>query len=269
MNMRYHIRLPLPKLTGWVKIPDVAVWRYRKTNSFDGMVIGSPVALVAEAEFAFGVRPRWYETHRHIATSMFLYLRQFERKLPYPKPIDRGLAQRGYRVFHRTCAKCHGRYSAPGAPRGVVYNERLISEHQVGTDTARLDAVSPAFVRAANTAAATSGLTRARVTRAYVPRPLVDVWARGLYGHNGQWPSLHVLATAPDKRPKRFVVMPNAAYDLRAVGTRWRAPDHRPLKSGEYLYDGTRPGYGVDGHEFLSDLPAADRRAVLEYLKTL
>ena len=32
---------------------------------------------------------------------------------------------------------------------------------------------------------------------------------------------------------------------------------------------GSRPGYGVGGHPFLSDLPADERRAVLEYLKTL
>jgi len=29
------------------------------------------------------------------------------------------------------------------------------------------------------------------------------------------------------------------------------------------------PGYSVGGHEFLSDLPTAERTAVIEYLKTL
>lgn len=273
LNVRYHTRLAMPKTPGWVKIPDVAVWRYRDTNSFDGMVLGSPVTLIAEADFAFGVRPRWYETHRHIPTSIFLFMKSFERDLPYPGTIDPTLAREGYRVFNRACAKCHGRYAPPGTPpaqRFVLYKERLISIDQVDTDAARLDAVTPAFLQAANAPAATRGLTHARATRAYVPRPLINVWARGLYGHNGQWPSLHVLAMPPDKRPRTFIVQPDATYDLVRLGTRWRPHEPgKPLASGEYLYDGTRPGFLVKGHEFLSKLPAQNRRAVLEYLKTL
>jgi hypothetical protein len=43
----------------------------------------------------------------------------------------------------------------------------------------------------------------------------------------------------------------------------------RALKRGEYLYDGEKAGYRVEGHPFLSDLPERDRRSVIEYLKTL
>ena len=62
---------------------------------------------------------------------------------------------------------------------------------------------------------------------------------------------------------------PDAPYDVAKVGSRWT-----PLHDGEkpahgYAYDGTLPGYGVGGHRFIADLPPDDRRAVLEYLKTL
>ena len=40
------------------------------------------------------------------------------------------------------------------------------------------------------------------------------VWARGLLGHAGQWPSLAVLATKPAQRPSRFVVHGEAPLDL-------------------------------------------------------
>ena len=43
----------------------------------------------------------------------------------------------------------------------------------------------------------------------------------------------------------------------------------RPAKRGEYVYEGDKPGYRVEGHPFLSSLPERDRRAVIEYLKTL
>jgi len=273
INVRYHSKLPLPKVTGWVKIPDVAVWRYRDTNSYDGMVVGSPVTLIAEADFAFGVRPRWYNSHRHIPTSIYLFMKKFRRKLPFPGKVDLGRARAGYALFNRSCAKCHGTYAPPGTPHDkqfVIYKERLISEHEVDTDAARLNAVTPAFIKAANEPLATKGLTHARITRSYVPRPLVNVWVRGLYGHNGQWPSLAVLATPPNKRPRTFIVDTNAPYDLKNVGSGWRPyKKGQALKAGQYIYDGTKPGFLVKGHEFLSRLPAAEKRAVMEYLKTI
>ncbi|HJL18458.1 MAG TPA: hypothetical protein RMH99_22530 [Sandaracinaceae bacterium LLY-WYZ-13_1] len=261
--------LRLPEVIGWARVPDVAVWQHRDTNSFDGAADGSPVALVAEADFAFGVRPRWYEEHRHIATSMFLYLRHFERDLPFPGPIDEALATEGYEAFEARCAGCHGHYAAPGESTRPSYRERIVPVEVVGTDPARLESVTEPFVRAANAAPATRGLVHTRRSGGYVPRPLVDVWARGQYGHNGQWPDLAVLATPPEERPTRFVVDPAAPLDLERVGQRWRPADEGPPGPGEYLYDGTRPGYGVQGHPFLGAAPEGERRAILAYLRTL
>lgn len=271
LNYQRDANLELPATTGWVKIPDVAVWRYRETNSYDGVTAGSPVTLVAEADFTFGVRARWYDEHRHIATSMFLFLRDFERDLPFPGDIDAQRAQRGYEAFEDSCAKCHGSYGRPGADRRAVsYTEKLVSEDMVETDTARMDAVTTEFVDYANSITESAGLTVTRQTRSYVPRPLVNVWARGLYGHNGQWPSLAVLATMPADRPTRFAVDTVGQYDLMGVGRPWRAyPDDALLNDGEYVYDGSVAGFGVGGHEFLAELPEADRLAVIEYLKTL
>jgi hypothetical protein len=271
MNTHLGTQLELPGTTGWARIPDVLPFRYRETNSFDGVASGAPVALVAEADFVFGVRPRWYDEHRHIPTSMLMYLRRFERDLPFPGPIDTALANRGYDAFENECAKCHGHYARPGESARVSYTERIIPVGMVGTDRARLDAVTEAFVAEAERVEATRGLARTRRTGGYVPRPLVNVWARGHFGHNGQWPDLAVMATPPEDRPRRFAVSPRASLDLDRIGQRWRPllSDDEPLRPGEYRYDATRPGYGVQGHTFLSRLPSAEREAVLEYLKTL
>jgi len=99
------------------------------------------------------------------------------------------------------------------------------------------------------------------------------VWARGLFGHAGQWPSLEALATPPAERPRAFIVDTDGLYDLDRVGVRYEvmkpgAPK-RALKKSEYLYDGNQAGLHVEGHSFLSDLAAPDRKAVIEYLKTL
>ena len=255
--------------TGWAKIPDVNGFPYRETLSWDGVGRGSPVALAAEADFAFGARPEWFETHRHIATSLYMYLAHFDRSLPYPGPVDARTAERGRSVFEAKCSGCHGFY-APGGPQPRVrYRERVVPQPVVGTDPAREEAVTPAFVQAANAIPLGRGVTTSAATGGYVPPVLLGVWARGTYGHAGQWPSLEVLSRRPGERPRRFVVDVDGAYDLANLGLPWSEVRGGEPAARGYLYDGEQPGYRVEGHEFLSNLPADDRRSVLEYLKTL
>lgn len=284
MNDRREDSIPLPETIGWTKVPDVRSFPFRDTFSYDGSGYGSPQALVLDADFVFGARPEWYLSHPHIATSTFLYLRSFTRSLPFPKGVDATLAARGKATFETKCAACHGFYVDHGGDMRVSYREKVIPKEVVGTDPARIDAVSPAFVEVANAIPITRGHARVRNTGGYVPPVLLDVWARGLYGHAGQWPSIEALATPPAERPRAFVVDVNGRYDLDRIGVRYEvvtmvngAPHHaergksvpRALKSGEYLYDGDKAGYRVEGHRFLSDLPEPERRGVIEYLKTL
>ncbi len=268
MNESGTAALDLPDALGWAKIPDIAPWRYRETNSFDGVATGDPVATVAEADFAFGVRPQWYLTHPHIATSIYLYLRSFSRELPFPGDVDETLAAAGAIAFSKHCADCHGTYDGPF----VGYEESIVPHAVVGTDRVRLDAVTDAFVAAAERVESTRGLVVTARSVGYVPRPLVDVWARGVYGHAGQWPDLATLAMAPEERPRNFVVDTGAPLNLERVGVAWTAvPEGAPAPAdrSHYRYEGDAPGYGVEGHPFLSDRPAAEQRAILEYLKTL
>jgi hypothetical protein len=272
LNMQLGTHLVLPAKPGWTKIPDVRGFRYRDTLSYDALATGAPSVLAAEADFAFGARPVWYDTHRHIGTSMYLFLRAFDRALPYPGRVDRDLAARGKTIFESKCASCHGTYAGDAGHQRATYVESVVPLSVIGTDDARLRAATPELIAAANAVEITKGLTRAEATNGYVPPVLIDVWARGLYGHAGQWPTLDVLAMKPDDRPRMFIVSIDAPYDLDRIGSRWRATsaqDDRPLAAGEYVWDASAPGCGVGGHPFLSDLPEADRRAVLEYAKLL
>lgn len=272
MNAQLGTHLALPARTGWTKIPDVRGFRYRDTLSYDALATGAPSVLAAEADFAFGARPAWYDAHRHIGTSLYLFLRAFDRKLPYPGKIDRALADRGHAVFDAKCAGCHGTYSGDAGAQRSTYVERVVPRAMIGTDDARLAAVTPDLVAAANAVPITRGLTRVDATDGWVPPVLIDLWARGLYGHAGQWPTLDVLAMKPDERPRLFVVSTDAPYDLDRLGSRWRATsplDATPLAPGEYVWDASAAGCAVGGHPFLSDLSESDRRAVLEYAKLL
>jgi len=284
-QMHYGTQAVLGEHVGWAKIPDVVVAPFRTTNSFDGVTTGAPVALASWADFVFGVRPQWYDTHRHISTSVYLHMKTFSRQLPFPGHIDMPLARQGYAHFDRACAGCHGTYGSPDALHRVPgYREQVIPHDHVGTDRTRADAMTAAMAERANDVAITQGLLHTAPSEGYVPRPLNQVWARGLYGHNGQWPDLHVLALSDDQRPRRFVVHADATYNLDRVGTPWSPLRDTPtgteimrdgawvpleLQPGEYLYDAAEPGFGVQGHPFLSDLDAERQRAILEYLKTL
>ena len=270
LSERVDRKVTLTDAIGWSKVPDVRGFPFRETFSVDASGFGSPQALVLDADFLFGARDEWYLTHPHIATSTYLYLKAFARKLPFPRPITVALAARGKSVFERRCSECHGFYVDHGGEMRVSYRESVVPTEIVGTDPARVDAVTPSFIDAANALALTRGHARVRNTGGYVPPVLIDVWARGLFGHAGQWPSLEVLATPPAERPRTFVVDTRGLYDLDRVGVRYRAATiGRALAPGEYLYRGDVPSYGVEGHPYLSSLPTADRRAVIEYLKTL
>ena len=73
----------------------------------------------------------------------------------------------------------------------------------------------------------------------------------------------------PEARPRHFVVDLDAPYDVAHAGLGWRAASGSEKPAHGYVYDGEQPGYRVDGHKFLSELAPDDRRAVVEYLKTL
>jgi hypothetical protein len=180
--------------------------------------------------------------------------------------VDAALADRGHAAFEARCAGCHWHYARDGAI--VSYRERVVSLDVVETDPARAHALTEAFASAVDTLPDSRGLTHTRRTGGYVPPPLLDLWARAPYGHAGQWPTLAVIATAPDERPTRFVVAPLAPYDLENVGLAWRSAD-APPGEGEHLYDGTIDGYRVGGHPFLADAPLAERRAILAFLRRL
>lgn len=254
---------------GWAKIPDTIGFAEKRTLSWDGGSEGPSDALVVDADVAAGVRIAWLYGHPLQGASLSAFLRHIPRDLRFPGPIDEALARRGKTTFEHACARCHGTYEDDG--RAKSYVERVVPIDYVGTDPARAMAVSDDLVAAANDSRLVGGgikLVTTRRTMGYVPPVLTSIWARAPYGHAGQWPSLAVLATPPPQRPVRFVVHGDAPLDLDRVGLATGDPG-TSLGAGDYLQDGTAPGFQVTGHPFIADLGPNESKAVLEYLKTL
>lgn len=184
----------------------------------------------------------------------------------YPGTIDAALAARGGEVFEGTCSGCHGTYGPKGR-----YVTRVIPKDVVGTDPLLADHAgqfAAPFTRWFNRSFY-GEIARLEPGDGYVPPPLDGVWATAPYFHNG---SVETLAAVLDsaQRPARWVrTRGGGDYDLEAVGWRSYTEVESPGADGKWIYDASRPGYSNAGHTFGDGLEPEERRAVIEYLKTL
>ncbi len=202
---------------------------------------------------------------------IYAYLESIEPP-PYPGEIDNDLAASGERVFRKHCADCHGTYDAD--PAKETYPNRLVPIEEAGTDRVRLDALSPAARRRyGKTWFAHFGEQEIIADPGgYVAPPLDGIWASAPYFHNGSVPTLwHVLHS--DQRPKIWRRTDNG-YDHERIGLAIETFDKLPkevnsARAARWYFDTRGPGKSAEGHTFPDDLNAEQKRAVLEYLKTL
>ncbi|MDQ2693882.1 MAG: c-type cytochrome [Pseudomonadota bacterium] len=189
---------------------------------------------------------------------------------PWPFAVDPALAGRGREVFERHCAGCHGAHG-----ERETYPNLVIDLETIGTDPllARLHATQDAYVHAFSRSFY-GQIARWAPAMGYIAPPLDGVWATAPYLHNGSVPTIEALLDSR-KRPaywtRRF---DSRDYDPRALG--WNYTELAHGKAGiedpqqrKRVYDTTLPGYANTGHTFGDSLTAAERAAVLEYLKTL
>jgi mono/diheme cytochrome c family protein len=187
----------------------------------------------------------------------------------YPFAIDRSLAAAGRKVFDQHCARCHGTYGAGGS-----YPNRIVPIDEVGTDRVRLDSLSVQH----RTAYARSWFAHYGEEKTiadpggYLAPPLDGIWASAPYFHNGSVPTLwHVLH--PADRP---VVWSRSedGYDREKVGVEATTYASMPAsvtgpKARRRYFDTRAFGKSSAGHLFPDELDEGQKRAVLEYLKTL
>lgn len=184
-------------------------------------------------------------------------------------PIDDGLATRGRPIFERVCASCHGTYGEKPTYPGVD-----VPIEEIATDRVRHEATT-ADERARYGASWFTNYEPSRVhvaPKGYVAPPLDGVFASAPYFHNGAVPTLwHVLH--PDARPVAWRRTPGAPYDVLkagfAVETRDAVPAGLDGDARRRWFDTRLPGKSADGHRFPDALSEDEKRAVLEYLKTL
>ena len=177
----------------------------------------------------------------------------------YPYAVDRALAQTGQAVWATACAECHG----PGGKRTGT----IIPQTDVGTDRHRIDMWTKAAAAAYNEfgKGRSWDFSNFRSTNGYVAMPLDGLWLTGPFLHNGSVPTLADLLEPVGARPKRFY-RGYDVYDPERVG--FVTGGAEAEREGSLL-DTARPGNSNAGHTYGTELPAAAKRALLEYMKTL
>jgi hypothetical protein len=197
----------------------------------------------------------------------------------YTRAIDAGLAASGKQLFDRDCSGCHGTYAA--RDEDETYPSLLIPLDVIGTDpvVAQLGIVDAPQLVAWYNASFYGQITRMEPASplpegGYKPPPLDGIWATAPYLHNGSVPTVDLLLNSR-ARPKYWkrVDLDSTHFDESALGWPYVAFDTPPTglspEDQKLVYDTTLWSQSNAGHTFGDHLTADERRAVIEYLKTL
>lgn len=173
---------------------------------------------------------------------------------PFPTDYDTALAEEGRAIYEREgCNTCHD-------PGGAALGQ-VTSNAELGTDPERTllfdDVMVSYFDRVGE--GYSWQFENYRVTDGYANMPLDGIWMRAPYLHNGAVPTLADLLEPPENRPDTFV-RGCTDFDPATVGF---------VCSDGFTFDTSLKGNSKDGHLYGTDLPEADKAALLEYLKSL
>ena len=204
---------------------------------------------------------KWGNTDRRDQSSLRRVYDYISRLQPpkYPLPIDASLSQQGAALYKTHCAECH--------EAGAQRTGTIVPLEEIRTDRHRLDMWTRGAADSYNTITAGYSwkMTKFQKTGGYLSPPLDGLWLRAPYLHNGSVPTLADLLEPAASRPTVFW----RGYDLLDpvnVGFVSTGPEAEAAGS---RHDTSLPGNGNGGHEYGTALSAAEKKALVEYMKTL
>ncbi len=202
-----------------------------------------------------------------------------------PEHLRPELAAQGEPIYRQYCWSCHGNGKPPFRTEGDGSRVGTVTPLEyIGTDRSRLDSYTEVLAEAQNSLydgfpadeehcrehpdnvknCYPARFTHFRKTNGYANMPLDGLWLRAPYLHNGSVPDLQSLLEPARNRPQLFWIGYDV-YDYDRVGFVTSGPDAE--KHG-WRYDTKVRGNGNGGHEYGTTLTAAQKAALIEYLKT-
>lgn len=259
----FMIKAPMDDTFGPTDMP--SIWNLRKYDAQKGMFMNlagdshdAYSVIMDSALGLLGAAPH----DKQAFVGQVKWLHDYLSAMPapkYPYAIDAQKAASGKAVFDHTCAGCHAS-ARTGTPIALA---------EVGTDGNRIDSWNKDAAIKANKVVHDMGLQRKGLVEApltgYIASFLDGIWLRAPYLHNGSVPTLRDLLEAPERRPKVFY-RGYDVYDQVKVGF---VGDGVEAQRVGTRHDTTQKGGSNQGHVFGTQLPAEDKDALAEYLKTL
>lgn len=197
----------------------------------------------------------------------------------YSRSIDGALARSGKGLFEQNCSGCHGTYAEdPADDERDTYPNLLIPLDVIGTDPA----VAMVPIDNEELTDWYNGSFYGEVTKAvpddpfpgYVAPPLDGIWATAPYLHNGSVPTVELMLNSK-ARPDvwKRVDLDDENFDEEALGWPYEELEYSqaeaPEEERKLIYDTSYWSQSNAGHTFGDHLTDKERRAVIEYLKTL
>ncbi len=169
----------------------------------------------------------------------------------FPGAIDTQLASNGAVIFKSEgCAVCH-----------VSERGKVTPLNELKTDKDRSILFSKEMVENFGRVGELYSwhFQNYRQSDGYVNMPLDGIWMRGPFLHNGSVPTLWALLQPPNDRPPTFRTGCDS-LDAKVVGF---------VCSDGFEFETSLKGNSNSGHEYGTMLPAGDKMALLEFLKSL
>jgi mono/diheme cytochrome c family protein len=256
--------IPIPAEVIPTDVP--AWWLLKKKNSmfytgfgrgdFPRFLMAANLLTVSDTAEAASILPYFDDV------LAFIYSLQPPR---YPQPIDEELARSGQVVFEKNCSKCHGTYGPSSS-----YPNLLIPLDIIKTDSALANSnfSSSEYLHWFQQSWFRQGPRKADLVpfRGYIAPPLDGVWSTAPYLHNGSVPDLQSLLNSKERPTYWERDFKRPTYNYQRVGWQYRTHDKQVNRQ---TYNTTLRGYSNAGHYFGDHLTDAERKAVIEYLKTL
>jgi len=183
----------------------------------------------------------------------------------YPNPVNKTMVKQGGILFIQYCSKCHGSYG-----NGGKYPNLLIPESDIKTDSFlyKSNYQSYQFVDWFNNSWFAMGDHPAKLEpfNGYIAPPLDGIWITAPYLHNGSVPDLETLLNSKERPTYWSRDFDHPEYDYDKLGWKYSVKDSA---QGTTTYNTTLRGYGNYGHTYGDKLSNRERKAIIEYLKTL
>ncbi|NJK82694.1 MAG: cytochrome c [Saprospiraceae bacterium] len=241
------------------------LWNAKKKNAlyYTGIGRGDFTKLLMQASVLGSPDSTHARTVQQNFVDVLAWINQLEPPV-YPYAIDKALASEGKALFEDHCSKCHGTYGEV-----ETYPNKVVALSVIQTD--------PIYLNYALTSGITTWYNQSwfatsyphselQSYEGYIAPPLDGIWATAPYLHNGAVPTLDDLLNSQQRPTFWQRNISDYDFDEQKVGWHYEVKQNGGNKK---TYDTTIPGYGNMGHYFGDKLSPVERKAVIEYLKTL